>query len=143
MAEGRTTGTEHDERDTPGAHVVLSIEPLSGSYDESDERWLHQVVDLVDQLREEVGVVQRRHEAAPGKKGAVDTMVIALGSARAFQAAVQVFRAWLARDVSRRMRLVVTDAQGHRRTVELEGDSIDNPTLRAMAEMVAQRLPMT
>jgi hypothetical protein len=139
------SSTANDERESeaPGTPVRLSIEALSDRYDESDERWHDQVVDLVEQLRESVGTVQRRQEASPGQKGAVDTMIIALGSAGAFQATVAVFRAWLARDRSRRLRLVVTDAHQRQRTVELQGDSVDNQTLREVAEVVARRLPMT
>jgi len=128
----------------PGAPVAVAIEAWSERYDESDERWLDQVVDLVDQLREDVGGVQRRQEAAAsGQKGAADALVLSLGSAGAFQAAVAIFRAWLARDRTRRLRLVVTDAQRRRQTVELSGDAIDGKTLHDVAEMIARRLPMT
>ena len=145
MGGSRMPGAENDERemDPPGAPVRLSIEALSERYDESDERWHGQVVDLVEQLRESVGVVQRQQEGHPGQKGAADTMIVALGSAGAFQAAVAVFRAWLARDRSRRLRLVVTDTHQRQRTVELQADSIDNQTLREVAEVLARRLPMT
>src|SRR5262249_31093413 len=88
------------------AGVWLSLEALSTRYDESDQRWILQVVDRVEQRRDDVGAVQRRREASPGQKGATETLILALGSAGAFQAAVTVFRAWLARDRSRSLRLV-------------------------------------
>jgi|SRR5215510_9653872 len=144
MGEGRTSGDDEDGRETETADtVLLSIEALSTRYDPSDERWVDQVVDLVDQLREDVGGVRRRQEVGPDQKGGVDTLILALGSAGAFQAAVAVFRAWLARDRSRCLRLVITDAKERRHAVEISGDSIDSRTFSAVAEVVARRLPMT
>src|SRR5215471_9544 len=112
--------------EAPGGRALLTIEALSDRYDESDERWLEQVVDLVDRLRDDVGAVERRREPAAGQKGGVDALILALGSAGAFQAAVTGFRAWLARDRTRRLRLVVTDAARLRHTVEITGDTIDS-----------------
>jgi hypothetical protein len=129
--------------DTPGGRALLAIEALSDRYDESDARWLDQVVDLVDRLREDVGGVERRREPVSGQKGGVDALILALGSAGAFEAAVTVFRVWLRRDRTRRLRLVVTDPERHRHTVEITGDTIDSATLRGVAQVVARRLPMT
>ena len=145
MGEGRTSDDDEDRRETETADpVLLSIEAVSGRYnDPSDKRWVDQVVDLVDQLREDVGGVRRRQEVDPDHKGGLDTLVLALGSAGAFQAAVAVFRAWLARDRSRRLRLVVTDAEQREHSVEISGDSIDSRTFTAVAEVVARRLRMT
>lgn len=137
--------TDPNEPVTEAEHaavVWLSIEALSDRYEESDQRWILQVVDLVDQLRDDVGAVQRRREARPGQKGATETLILALGSAGAFQAAVTVFRAWLARDRSRSLRLVGTDAEGRQHAVEISGESIDSGTLHDVAEILARRLPM-
>ena len=145
MGAGRTSDDDEDSRETETPDpVLLSIEAVSGRYnDPSDKRWVDQVVDLVDQLRADVGGVRRRREVDPGQKGGLDTLVLALGSAGAFQAAVAIFRAWLARDRSRRLKLVVTDAEEREHSFELSGDSIDSRTFTAVAEVVARRLRMT
>jgi hypothetical protein len=137
------TDGDWQREDAPGDRALLTIEALSDRYDQSDERWLDQVVDLVDRLREDVGAVERRREPAVGQKGGVDALILALGSAGAFQAAVAVFRAWLGRDRTRRLRLVVTDTERRRHTVEITGDTIDSRTFHDVAEVMARRLPMT
>ena len=133
---------DEQQEDALGGPALLTIEALSERYDESDERWLDQVVDLVERLREDVGGLERRREPASGQKGGVDALILALGSAGAFEAAVAVFRAWLARDRTRRLRLVVTDGERHRHTVEITGDTIDSRTFHDVAEVMARRLPM-
>lgn len=126
---------------SPVEPVLVSIQALSNRYDDADDRWLDQVSHLFADLRNEVGGVKRQAKPAPGQKGAAETVILALGSAGAFAAAVDVFRAWLGRDRSRRLRIVLTDRQGRRREVEIQGDAVDNRTLREVTETIAQLLP--
>jgi membrane-associated two-gene conflict system component 1 (EACC1) len=145
MAESGIEESREEQTPRPpsGGPLLLNIEALSDRYDQSDDRWLDQVADLIDRLHEDVGGVQRG--GAPptaGQKGTAEALILALGSAGAFQAAVACFRAWLTRDRSRRLRLVITNAEGPPYTVEIAGDTIDSRTFHDVAELMARRLPM-
>jgi len=78
--------------------------------------------------------------AAPGTKGAVEGVILALGSANAFLAAVQCFRAWLQRGRSRHLEITWTTEDGREEKVVLRGDAIDVAPLKAVAEGAARRI---
>jgi len=121
----------------------VSIQAHSTRYHRDDPKWLDQVSHFFADLRNEVGGVKRQTKPAQGQKGTVETVILALGSAGAFAAAVDVFKAWLARDRSRCLQIVLTDRQGRHRKVEIKGDAVDNKTLREVTETIAQLLPGT
>ena len=77
--------------------LEVGLVALNERYDDDDPRWRDQVADLVHELRRETESVQSRRAPVPGTKGTVDQLILALGSAGAFTAAVDVVRAWLAR----------------------------------------------
>jgi hypothetical protein len=74
-----------------------------------------------------------RGRPSSGAKGTVDQLIIALGSAGAFEAAVGCFRSWLARDRDRRIE-VRWDESGAERSVTLTGDAVDVETMREIAK---------
>jgi hypothetical protein len=82
----------------------VAVEPHNDYYDPGDDRWRDQVATLVADLDAQVDTV-RRGRRVEGTKGAADQLIIALGSAGAFQAAVDCLRAWLGRDRDRRIDL--------------------------------------
>jgi membrane-associated two-gene conflict system component 1 (EACC1) len=100
--------------------IELELTPQHPTLD--DERFARQVDDLVDALREDVGGISARAEPEPGTKGAVAQLVLALGSSGAIAAAVTVFKAWLARDKLRKIKIVVR-TQGAAREVEITADT--------------------
>ena len=114
------------------------IEPRSDDYHSDDERWRDQVAGLYSALREQVDVAQRGHPAA-GTKGATEAVIVALGSAGAFTATVECFRAWLGRDRSRRID-VRWDENGVERHVRLSGDAVDIDSVREIAKAAAHRV---
>ena len=99
----------------------MALEPRSGDYGPDDDRWRDHVVGLVSELRRHVDV-DRRGAPMPGTKGTLDELVVALGSAGAFTAAVECMRAWLGRDRSRRID-VRWEENGQQRYVTLTGDA--------------------
>ena len=115
----------------------LTVDARNDQYDPDDDRWIDQAGTLYQELRTEVDVVPGG-QAVPGAKGAVDQLVIALGSAGAFQAAVQCFRAWLGRDRDRRIELKWDDG-GVKRSITLTGDSMDTATIRDLAMLAAKQ----
>jgi Effector Associated Constant Component 1 len=117
--------------------VVVTAE--SSRYDASDERWLDQVRDLHADLRTEVPGFRIESVVVPGKKGVVDSVILALGSAGAFSSAVACFKAWLARDKSRRITLTWTQ-DGREEQIAFEGDAVDAESMRQLSEAIGRRL---
>jgi hypothetical protein len=120
--------------------LELRLGPGTDRYDPADERWLRQANDLYADLRGELDGVRKESVPVPGSKGAVESMVLALGSANAFLAAVQCFRAWLQRDRTRHLEITWTTDDGREEKVVLRGDAIDVAPLKAVAEGAARRI---
>ena len=118
-------------------HLELSLAVHSDRFDEEDEAWLEQEAQLFDALRTEVPV---RRDAVPaaGTKGMVESIIIALGSAGAFKAAVDCLRAWLARDRTRRIELAWT-VDGHEERILLQGTAVSDAEFDRLAELVRAR----
>jgi hypothetical protein len=83
--------------------------------------------------------LERRGAAVGGTKGSLDELVVALGSAGAFTAAVECLRAWLGRDRGRRID-IRWDENGQQRYVTLTGDTIDVDSVREIARAAAHRV---
>ncbi|MGH9177959.1 MAG: effector-associated constant component EACC1 [Acidimicrobiales bacterium] len=124
------------EASGPGVEVVLV--PGTDRFDPEDDRWREQVAVFMAELQREVGGVRRAFTPVEGTKGAVDTVILALGSAGAFTAAVELFRSWLGRARDRRLDISWTQ-DGHKETISLAGNSFDEETLGKLAEAVLAR----
>jgi NADPH-dependent glutamate synthase beta subunit-like oxidoreductase len=120
--------------------VEVTITAGTVKFDPDDQRWVDQAATLYAALREEAGAVLQRGVPEPGAKGAVDTVVLALGSSGALTAAVACFRAWLARDKTRTLTVAWTDDTGDEQTVTVTGDNIDRASFQALAEAAGKRL---
>jgi hypothetical protein len=118
--------------------VEMTFVARSDRFDADDERWLAQARSLVDELRQEVPTRTER-SADPGTKGTVDTVILALGSAGVFTAAVECFKAWLSRDRSRRLELTVS-VDGHEEKYTLVGTAVDDAAYDRLAEVVRGRI---
>jgi len=116
----------------------VAVEPLNHQYDPDDDRWRDQVATLYADLHVQVDTV-RRARPVEGAKGAVDQVIIAMGSAGAFQAVVDCFRAWLGRDRDRRID-IRWDENGVERSVTLTGEAVDADTIREIAKAAVDRV---
>ena len=121
-----------------GGSFEVAVEPHNDQYDPDDHRWRDQVATLVADLDAQVDTV-RRGRPVEGTKGAVDQLIIALGSAGAFQAAVDCFRAWLGRDRDRRIDVRWVE-NGVDRSVTLSGEAVDVDTIREAATAAVARV---
>jgi hypothetical protein len=123
----------------PGAERTfeVEVEPHNEQYDPDDERWREQVATLYTDLHAEVGTAIRE-QAVEGTKGSIDQLIIALGSAGAFTAAVDCLRAWLERDRYRRVDVRWSE-NGAERSVTLTGEPMDAEFIREIAEAVDRR----
>ena len=116
----------------------VAVEPRNDEYHTDDDRWRDQVATLYSELHAQVDTVRRGYPVE-GSKGAVDQLVLALGSAGAFSAAVGCFRAWLRRDRGRRLD-VRWEENGVEHFVTLTGDAVDAESVRMVAQAAARRV---
>lgn len=119
--------------------MELVITPRSDRFDPYDDRWRQQVGDFDAALAREVGGVRRKLIPVPGTKGGIELIVIALGSAGAFTAAVEFFTVWLRRDRTRSLEITHT-VDGRQETIRISGESISNEVLGKLAVAAAGRL---
>jgi len=103
----------------------IIIQPLSSAYDPGDERWLGQVQGLLASLNANVGEVRKEVTPVSGQKGGVVEIIIALGSAGAISAAIEVFKMWLGKDKSRGLT-VTKVVNGVKTSTRIVGDNISN-----------------
>ena len=125
------------------ALLLLKIRPGSERYDDGDDRWLAQQVELFSELRSEVGGVRREAAAQAGPaeaglKGAVETVILALASAGSVTAAVQCLRDWLTRDRTRVIEIAYT-VDGREERIALRGTHVDDATARRLTEVALRR----
>ena len=119
--------------------VELRLEPTSGRFDATDDRWLDQVASLVAELREHAGDVTVRREPVPGAKGALDAIVLPLASAGVLTAAVEMLKAWLGRDRSRSLK-VTWSGDGAVQQFELAGSRVDDVAFDQIVSSVLTQL---
>jgi Effector Associated Constant Component 1 len=123
----------------PSQPLKVTIMPQSERFSPDDDRWLDHVAGLARELRVGTGALEVQRTSQPGAKGAVEALVLALGTAGVFTSAVEVIKAWLGRDRSRTVEVSWQDGDDIGRFV-ISGDKIDNAALGAMAEVLTARL---
>jgi len=120
-----------------GRPFEVAVEPHNDTYDPDDQGWRDQITTLYRELDAETGIV-RRGRPVEGAKGAVDQVIVALGSAGVFTAVVDCLRAWLSRDRDRRIDVRWVE-NGRERSVTLTGEAVDNQTIREIATAAVTR----
>jgi hypothetical protein len=114
--------------------LTVELIASSGRFDRDHPSWTAQVSTLWEELASSAGELSRAVEKAPGLKGGGETIILALGSAGAVSAMVEVIKAWLDRDRSRSLTITtVNDGRG-RRSISIHGDQVNNATMRAAVE---------
>lgn len=113
--------------------LEIRIEPGSEKFDPNDTNWMEQVDSLYSDLQQEVGKVSKKVEPSAGHKGGPEAIILALGSAGAFTAAVQMFRAWLARDRTRELTLSVLK-DGKEQKITVSGKGMDEQAIKDLME---------
>lgn len=121
-----------------GPPFEVAVEPHNDSYDPDDQGWQDQIATLYQELDAQAGTVRRGRPVA-GSKGAIDQMIVALGSAGMFTAVVDCLRAWLGRDRDRRIDVRWLE-DGQERSMTLTGEAVDNQTIREIAKAAVTRV---
>src|ERR1700761_1876290 len=127
----RAEGSAMSGLGTDGSFKI-TVDPRNDQYDPDDDRWQDQVRTLYWDLHSQVDVAAEG-EPVPGAKGAADQIIVALGSAGAFEAAMICFRSWLGRDRNRRID-IRWNAGGAERSLTLTGEAVDEETFRDVAK---------
>lgn len=109
----------------------LRIMAESESFDPNDSRWIQQVNALVADLQASVGKTRKEVIPVKGHKGGIETIILALGSAGAITAAVEIFKAWLGRDRTRSLTLS-TIKEGKEQTVVVTGEGMSEETIKEL-----------
>jgi hypothetical protein len=122
--------------------IEILLEPKSEDYDPSDDRWMEQVGELYDGLQSEAGDVRKEVTAQEGQKGGFESVIMALGSAGALTAAVDVFRAWLARDRTRTVKLSIK-VNDQIQEFEFSGSGMNKEQLNSFVEIAMNKLRKT
>ena len=120
------------------AATEISIEPTSSAYDPNDARWRSQVQLLLKSLEANVGPVRQNVTPVAGQKGGLIEIIVALGSAGAITASVEVFKAWLGRDRTRSVK-ITRKRGGKTETLEVTGDNISKEILLELAKQESAR----
>jgi len=109
--------------------LEIGLVARNDQYDDDDPRWLAQSATLVHDLRRDTGTVRLHRTPVPGTKGAVDQLILSLGSAGAFSVAVQLIGTWLKRDRHRSVELAFTDADGNPRSIRVSAENAGSDAL--------------
>ncbi|MGH4024296.1 MAG: effector-associated constant component EACC1 [Pseudonocardiaceae bacterium] len=120
-----------------GPELELTLIAGSDRFDSSDTRWLAHEADLMAELTRNVGGLRRDDTAVTGNKGATTDVILALGSAGAFIAAVECFRVWLARDRTRKIEIIWT-VDGQEERVVLEATGIDRSSFERLTAAIRE-----
>jgi hypothetical protein len=109
--------------------LEIRLAAINDRYYDDDPRWLEQIAALVHDLRRGTESVRMRRTPVLGTKGAVDQLILSLGSAGAFSVAVQMISTWLTRDRYRSVEMTFTDAEGNVKTVRVSADNAGSDAL--------------
>lgn len=60
------------------SNLEIIIEAHNENYDESDDRWIEQVDELILDCQKEAGEVRKEVQAVEGKKGGVEAIIHSL-----------------------------------------------------------------
>jgi hypothetical protein len=135
--------TIHDVTCNATPQLEIGLVAHNDRYDDDDPRWHAQTAVLIHDLRAEAGSVRLHRTAVPGTKGAVDQLILSLGSAGAFSVTVQLISTWLKRDKHRSVELMFMDAAGNRRTVRASaanaGSDALAPLIMAASELAKEQ----
>jgi len=115
----------------------MSIHPRSSAYDASDARWINQVQILLSSLQVNVGQVRKEVTPVAGQKGGLVEIIVALGSAGALTAAVEVFKLWLSRDKTRSID-ITTKTGDVEKKITITGENISKELLAQALKQAAK-----
>jgi len=122
-----------------GDDARLRLELATDRFDGTDDRWLDQKAQFLRELHAAGADLSTERSAVGGAKGVTDSVLLALGSAGALTASVELIKAWLARDHSRSVKVSWSDG-GQLQSVEVSGTRIDDTSLDQIVQAMNARV---
>jgi len=129
-----------DSRETSSVGPI-EIVPRTESLASDDDRWLTQVAAFYEELRDAGVPIRQEGSPVPGAKGEIEAIILALGTAGAFTAAVTALREFLSRERTRSF-LVRWTERGKRREVVVKGDA-DSATIERIIRQAMRQSSRT
>jgi hypothetical protein len=117
----------------------VGISAFSDRFDDDDADWLDQQAGIFAELQNLPGVT-RETPAPAGVKGTADVVILALGSAGAFTAAVETLRLWLTRDRSRSIEIAYRTADGREQSLVVRSTGLREDTFDDLLKAVRHQL---
>jgi hypothetical protein len=117
----------------------VGISAFSDRFDDDDADWLDQQAGIFAELQNLPGVT-RETPAPAGAKGTADVVILALGSAGAFTAAVETLRLWLTRDRSRSIEIAYRTADGREQSLVVRSTGLREDTFDDLLKAVRHQL---
>jgi hypothetical protein len=121
-------------------NLDISLLPRSDRYEDDDDRWRDQIADLVHELRVETDALRVARTPVAGTKGSLDEFVLTLSSAGVLTTAVDILKAWLARDKTRSVELKYRDRQGNEQRLSVTAEHADDDALAPVIAAVAAQI---
>lgn len=135
MGKRPAPGQRQWHAETVPAALEVELIAKSDRFDVEDSRWLEQVAQLHRSLRQEGAAIGVVSTPMAGTKGdVVVAVILALGSSGALTAAVEVLKAWLARDRTRSLSILVQDGESRRQLV-IRGSDLDRDGFRELTSL--------
>ncbi|GAA2609938.1 effector-associated constant component EACC1 [Paractinoplanes durhamensis] len=119
--------------------VDIEVSATSRRYAPDHPGWIKQRYELAAGLRSGVPGAEVRSTPVAGTKGAAEAVVVALGSAGAFTAALGAFKAWLGRDRTRTVTLT-WQHDGREDRVTLDADNLDAAAMQELTRGMSRIL---
>lgn len=121
--------------------VRLIVAPADDYFALDDSRWHDELAELDRELRRNVGDDALVTEPAEGDKGIeLVSIIIALGSAGVFTAAVDAFKAWLAQRPKQRALTVQYELGDRTGEVRIDGNNVNDEVLTTAFASVNEAL---
>lgn len=119
-------------------NLELTIEPKNENYDPSDDRWIDQINDFVVDVQQEVGDVRKEVTPVEGRKGGIEAIILALGSAGAIKAFVDIIKVWITRDRNRSVKLKLNRG-GELFEWEIDGSMLNKELVQDFMEVAIKQ----
>ncbi|MGK5684887.1 effector-associated constant component EACC1 [Actinoplanes sp. URMC 104] len=107
----------------------IKVGVADGDWFDEDPRWNRQRLELFAAIRDASGASTR--PAADSGKGTAETVIVALGSAGAFTAVIEIFKAWIG---TRKNRKITVTRVSDGTTLVLTMDNVSEDEARRWLE---------
>lgn len=116
--------------------IELAVSFSSTKFATDSDTWRTQTGEMISELTRGGLSVRKEQSVSPGSRGGIAEVILALGSAGAFSAAMTMFKVWVKRDQTRAVefRYHAKDRKGSDVVLTLKADQMSDDALKALLE---------